>query len=95
MLTLQSIVCTQARIGDLLLRVADAPRGACDCLLESNGVQSLVAEKLGVVIDTGKGAGLSLLVATRQITNHVFKRARNGGHQARTFLSNDCISPVC
>ncbi|CAM9943033.1 unnamed protein product [Pylaiella littoralis] len=45
---------SKARVGDRLLPAPDARRGGCDCLLESNGVCSLVVEKLGVVIDTGK-----------------------------------------
>lgn len=54
------IVCPQARVGDLLLSTPDKRMGGCDCLLESNGVRSLVVEKLGVVIDTVKGVGVRL-----------------------------------
>lgn len=50
--------CPQAELDDLLLPAA-APAaerdGWCDCLIESTGVLPLVLEKLGKVIDTGKG----------------------------------------
>lgn len=54
-------VCPQARVGDLRRPAPDARRGGRDCLLESDGVRSLVVEKLGVVIDTGKCADTGLI----------------------------------
>ncbi|CAM9863942.1 unnamed protein product, partial [Sphacelaria rigidula] len=45
-------------LGDLLLPAAAPNAGReewCECLLESRGVLAQVREKLGVVIDTGKG----------------------------------------
>ena len=48
----------QAGIGDLLLPAA-APAAEreewCDCLLESRGVLAQIREKLGDVVDTGRG----------------------------------------
>lgn len=84
-------LCSQATVGDLLLPAAapDADRGEwCDCLLDSVGVLALVLEKLGDVIDTGKGMRISVCFAyarTRSI-HAIFAQLRTTHGRKTTFF---------